>query len=92
MAYALGVDLGTTYTAAATFAEGRVEIAGLGNRSAAIPSVVLLREDEEVLTGEAANRRGATEPGRVAREFKRRVGERGGYDTAATGEVRGASQ
>ena len=75
MGYALGVDLGTTYTAAATYMEGRVEIASLGNRSAAIPSVVLLREDEEILTGEAASRRGASEPGRVAREFKRRVGD-----------------
>jgi actin-like ATPase involved in cell morphogenesis len=75
LGYALGVDLGTTYTAAATYRDGRVEITGLGNRSAAIPSVVLLREDEEVLTGETANRRGLTEPDRLAREFKRRVGD-----------------
>ena len=75
MGYTLGVDLGTTYTAAAVYRDGRVEIATLGNRAAAIPSVVLLREDEEVLTGDAANRRGVTEPDRVAREFKRRVGD-----------------
>jgi len=73
--YALGVDLGTTYTAAATFRDGRVEIANLGNRAAAVPSVVLLREDETVLTGEAADRRGLSEPERVAREFKRRLGD-----------------
>jgi actin-like ATPase involved in cell morphogenesis len=73
--YALGIDLGTTYTAAATFRDGRVEIANLGNRAAAIPSVVLLREDETVLTGEAADRRGLSEPERVAREFKRRLGD-----------------
>ena len=75
MGYALGIDLGTTYTAAATFRDGRVEIANLGNRAAAVPSVVLLREDETVLTGEAADRRGVTEPERVAREFKRRLGD-----------------
>nr|MBA2325077.1 Hsp70 family protein [Actinomycetota bacterium] len=75
MGYALGVDLGTAYTAAATYRDGKAEIATLGNRAAAIPSVVLLREDEEVLTGDAANRRGVTEPDRVAREFKRRVGD-----------------
>ncbi len=75
MGYALGVDLGTTYTAAGVYRDGRVEIASLGNRSAAIPSVVLLKADESILTGEAASRRGATEPGRVAREFKRRVGD-----------------
>jgi molecular chaperone DnaK len=73
--YALGVDLGTTYTAAAVWRDGRAEVASLGSRSAAIPSVVLLRDDETVLTGEAASRRGVTEPQRVAREFKRRLGD-----------------
>jgi molecular chaperone DnaK len=75
MAYFLGVDIGTTYTAAAVWRDGRYEIAGLGNRAATIPSVVLLRDDESVLTGEAAVRRAATEPSRVAREFKRRIGD-----------------
>src|SRR5262245_34747768 len=73
--YALGIDLGTTYTAAATWRDGRAEIVSLGARGAAIPSVVLLRSDETFLTGEAANRRGLTEPQRVAREFKRRLGD-----------------
>jgi molecular chaperone DnaK len=75
MGYYLGIDLGTTYTAAAVWRDGRVEIASLGNRAPTIPSVVLLREDEEVLTGEAAERRALTEPRRVAREFKRRIGD-----------------
>jgi molecular chaperone DnaK (HSP70) len=73
--YALGIDLGTTYTAAATWRDGRVEIASLGSRGAAIPSVVLLRSDETFLTGETASRRALTEPDRVAREFKRRLGD-----------------
>jgi molecular chaperone DnaK len=73
--YALGIDLGTTYTAAAVWRDGRAEIASLGTRGAAIPSVVLLRQDETFLTGESANRRALTEPGRVAREFKRRLGD-----------------
>jgi molecular chaperone DnaK len=73
--YALGIDLGTTYTAAATWRDGRAQIVSLGDRTAAIPSVVLLRADETFLTGEAANRRGLTEPQRVAREFKRRLGD-----------------
>jgi molecular chaperone DnaK len=73
--YALGIDLGTTYTAAAVWRDGHVEIASLGSRSAAVPSVVLLRSDETVLTGEIASRRGLTEPNRVAREFKRRLGD-----------------
>jgi molecular chaperone DnaK len=73
--YALGVDLGTTYTAAAIYRDGRTETVTLGTRSLMIPSVVFLREDGEFLTGEAAERRGAGEPGRFAREFKRRLGD-----------------
>jgi molecular chaperone DnaK len=73
--YALGIDLGTTFTAAATWRNGRAEVASLGSKGPVIPSVVLLRDDETVLTGEAASRRGLSEPQRVAREFKRRFGD-----------------
>ena len=55
--YALGIDLGTVFTAAATWRDGHAEIATLGSRAASIPSVVLLRDDDSFLTGEAANRR-----------------------------------
>jgi hypothetical protein len=55
--------------------EGRVAVVGLGNRAASIPSVIYLRPDGTVLTGEAASRRGPSEPDRVAREFKRRFGD-----------------
>ena len=75
MAYTLGVDLGTTYTAAAVVRDGRAEVATLGTRSLEIPSVVLLRDDGVLLIGEAAERRSLTEPGRFAREFKRRMGD-----------------
>jgi actin-like ATPase involved in cell morphogenesis len=73
--YTLGVDLGTTYTAAAIRRGDRTEIVDLGTRSAAIPSAVFLREDGTVLTGDAAIRRGATDPARLSREFKRRMGD-----------------
>jgi len=73
--YTLGVDLGTTYTAAAVLRDGRAEVATLGTRSLEIPSVVLLREDGVLLIGEPAERRSLTEPGRFAREFKRRIGD-----------------
>ncbi|MBN2624849.1 MAG: Hsp70 family protein [Acidimicrobiales bacterium] len=75
MAYYLGIDLGTTYTAAAAEREGVVESLTLGNRTASVPSVVFLRDDGEILVGEAATRRATSDPGRVAREFKRRVGD-----------------
>ncbi|MFN0281094.1 MAG: Hsp70 family protein [Kineosporiaceae bacterium] len=73
--YALGIDLGTTFTAAAVWRDGRAEVSSLGSRAAAVPSVVVLREDETIITGETANRRALTTPHRVAREFKRRLGD-----------------
>ena len=75
MAYELGVDLGTTYSAAAVHRDGRTSIVTLGNRAPSVPSVVLLRADGDLLTGEAASRRATAEPDRVAREFKRRLGD-----------------
>ncbi|MEY2475578.1 MAG: hypothetical protein QOG87_893 [Actinomycetota bacterium] len=75
MSYRLGVDLGTTWTAAAVARGGRVEMAALGSRGAAVPSVIFVREDETILVGEPASRRGLTEPDRVVREFKRRFGD-----------------
>jgi molecular chaperone DnaK len=75
LTYVLGIDVGTTYTGAAIVRDGRAEVFPLGNRSSVVPTVVFLRADQEVLTGEAANRRALTEPNRVAREFKRRLGD-----------------
>ncbi len=75
MEYALGVDLGTTYTAAAVRVDGRAQIVRLGSRRAEIPSLIFVRDDGVVLVGDAAERRGAAEPARLAREFKRRLGD-----------------
>jgi outer membrane protein assembly factor BamB/actin-like ATPase involved in cell morphogenesis len=74
MSYDLGIDLGTTFTAAATARGGRTENVGLGNRSIAAPSVVFV-QNGTVLAGEAASRRAASDPDHVAREFKRRIGD-----------------
>ncbi|TDU87693.1 WD40 repeat protein [Kribbella voronezhensis] len=75
MGYRLGVDLGTTFTAAAMRNGGPPSMLGLGNRALQIPSVLYLQEDGQFLVGEAAERRGATDPSRVVREFKRRIGD-----------------
>ena len=45
MSYVLAVDLGTTFTAAATCIDGRTDIVSLGNHAATIPSMVFLRDD-----------------------------------------------
>ena len=78
MGYRLGVDLGTTFTAAATYDLGSGKppsMLGLGNRALQIPSVLFLQEDGQFLIGEAAERKGSVDPARVVREFKRRMGD-----------------
>src|ERR1700754_4854620 len=80
MSYQLGIDLGTTYTAAAVCRSqdrGWVEpeVVTLGTRSAIVPSVMFVAPEGSVVVGEAAERRALTDPGRVVREFKRRIGD-----------------
>ncbi|MFP5072099.1 Hsp70 family protein [Pseudonocardia nantongensis] len=78
MGYLLGIDVGTTRTAAAvsrTGSHGHPEMVTLSDRSVDIPSVVYVAADGSLLFGDAAERRALTEPDRVAREFKRRIGD-----------------
>ncbi|GAA4549730.1 Hsp70 family protein [Pseudonocardia xishanensis] len=75
MSYSLGVDLGTTFVAAAVAHASRVEMFTLGDRSVVTPAVVYVREDGTVVTGDAAGRRAVSNPDRVGREFKRRLGD-----------------
>lgn len=79
MSYSLSIDAGTTFTSAATWRDGRATTVTLGARSDAVPSVLFLRDDDVMLVGEAAERRAAGDPTRVAREFKRRLGDDVGY-------------
>lgn len=75
MGYSLGVDLGTTFTAAAISDHAQAEMITLGERSVVTPSVVFVREDGVVVSGDAAARRAASAPDRAARTFKRRLGD-----------------
>ncbi len=80
MSYQLGIDLGTTFTAAAVCRAGRggsvaAEPVTLGAAAATVPSVLYLGADGSIVVGEAAERRALTEPDRVVREFKRRIGD-----------------
>ncbi|WP_433290501.1 Hsp70 family protein [Pseudonocardia sp. CA-142604] len=80
MSYQLGIDLGTTYTAAAVCRSqdrgwAEPEVVTLGTRSAIVPSVMFVAPEGSVVVGEAAERRALTDPGRVVREFKRRIGD-----------------
>ncbi|TDO47266.1 YVTN family beta-propeller protein [Kribbella sp. VKM Ac-2527] len=76
MGYRLAVDLGTTFTAAASSGDGGAPVMlGLGNRALQVPSVLYLQEDGEFLVGEAAERHVGDDPSRLVREFKRRLGD-----------------
>ena len=79
MTYWLGIDLGMTYTAAAlcrpAMGELKTHIVPLGSRSPAVPSVLFLARDGSLAVGEAAERYALTDPDRVVREFKRRIGD-----------------
>jgi YVTN family beta-propeller protein len=72
--YSLGVDLGTTFVAAALASATRVDMFTLGDRSVVTPASVYLREDGTLVTGEAASLRAVSSPDRVSREIKRRLG------------------
>lgn len=76
MSYRLGIDLGTTFTAAAVLRDGAgPEAVRLGERALAAPSVVYLAPDGSVLFGEAAEDRAPDAPERIARHFKLRIGD-----------------
>ncbi|MEU5941613.1 Hsp70 family protein [Micromonospora sp. NPDC047548] len=73
--YGVGIDLGTSFTAAATASAWALDMAPLAGQAVVTPSVAYLDEKGTLLTGEAADRLGLQDPGRAAREFKRRLGD-----------------
>ncbi|MCF7552033.1 Hsp70 family protein [Pseudonocardia sp. WMMC193] len=80
MAYQLGIDLGTTFSAAAVSRSvgtgwAAPEMVALSDRRTDLPSVLFVGDDGEILVGQAAERRAVTDPDRVVREFKRRLGD-----------------
>ena len=80
--YDLGIDLGTTFTAAAVRVEGHpgapepgVRVVGLEQGAVQVPSVLLVDDDGSLLVGADAEDRAPGAPQRVVREFKRRLGD-----------------
>ena len=72
--YTLGVDLGTTWTAAAIRRGACTEVLPLGSNTAAMPSVVAL-DGNDVIAGERAERQVLADPSSGIREAKRRLGD-----------------
>jgi actin-like ATPase involved in cell morphogenesis len=77
MSYRVGIDFGTTFTAAAVHRDGEqaVELVPLGDNRASVASVVFVAPDGGMVMGDAAVRRSVTDPDRVVREVKRRIGD-----------------
>ena len=77
MSYTLGLDFGTSFTAAAVRpAGGAARVVTLGNRSSAVPARVFVRDDGSLLHGDEAEMRGAANPERLVTNLKRRLGQR----------------
>lgn len=76
MGKVIGIDLGTTYSAAAVFSEqqGRFVIIRSRAGTSTTPSVVSIK-DTEILVGDAAKKRLASDPANTVAEIKRHMGE-----------------
>ena len=76
----IGIDLGTSNSAAAVLRGGRPVIIpsaeGISMGGKAFPSYVAITKDGQTLTGEAARRQAAANPEGTASGFKRKMGRR----------------
>ncbi|MFG3715847.1 hypothetical protein, partial [Micromonospora sp. NPDC047730] len=63
----MGIDLGTSFTAAATASAWALDMVPLAGQAVVAPSVAYLDEKGALLTGEAADRLGLQDPSRAAR-------------------------
>ncbi|HWN36789.1 MAG TPA: Hsp70 family protein, partial [Pseudonocardia sp.] len=75
MSYSLGVDLGTTFVAAAIARPYGAEMVALAHQSVVAPAMVCLLDDGTIVTGDAAKRRADARPDRIGSQFKRRLGD-----------------
>ncbi len=70
----IGIDLGTTFSAAAVLEGGRPEIITNAEGERITPSVVAFAEDGERLVGTIARRQAITNPKRTVHSIKRKMG------------------
>ena len=74
MRYAVGIDLGTTFTAAAVGDAAGTRMVAL-SPEIVVPSVACHTPDGRLLTGAAAVQAAADDPARLGRGYKRRLGD-----------------
>jgi YVTN family beta-propeller protein len=75
VSYSLGIDLGTTFVAAAVARDGRVDMLRLGDASTVMRAAICVRDDGVLVSGDAAARRAVSDPDRVAWDLKRHLGD-----------------
>ncbi|MGQ9682778.1 MAG: molecular chaperone DnaK [Anaerolineae bacterium] len=85
MAVAIGIDLGTAYSAMAVMEQGRVVVIPNREGERTTPSVVAFTRTGEVLVGAQARRQMALSPSSAVMGIKRYIGRR--FDRVRTGDV-----
>ena len=75
MGYVLGVDFGTSFTAAVAHSGGVSRVVTLGKRAGAVPTATFVREDGSLIHGEDAYLVGVHDPERLVRNLKRRLAD-----------------
>ncbi|MFH1506498.1 MAG: molecular chaperone DnaK [archaeon] len=71
----IGIDLGTTFSAAAVMEGGKATIIPNAEGQRTTPSVVSVNEDGEILVGQVARNQAITNPEHTIRSIKRHMGE-----------------
>ena len=74
--YRVGIDVGTTFTAAAIHRDGTAKIFPLSEQRIVAPTMVAHDDDGRVVVGWQAARSLRDHPERVVHSFKRRIGDR----------------
>ena len=76
MAKAIGIDLGTTFSAVAVVEAGKPHIIVNAEGDRTTPSVVMITKDGEIIVGKHARNQAILHPERVVRSIKRHMGEK----------------
>jgi len=85
MAKAIGIDLGTTNSVAASLEGGEPTVIPNAEGARTTPSVVAWSRGGEILVGEVAKRQAITNPDRMVRSIKRRMGSDDAHDIDGKG-------
>jgi len=85
MAKAVGIDLGTTNSVAASLEGGEPTVIPNAEGARTTPSVVAWSKGGEILVGEVAKRQAITNPDRTVRSIKRRMGSDETHDIDGKG-------